>query len=268
MRKEVGTILFADRYEIVEKLGEGRFGRVYKVKDTKENGKFYVLKVSKDANLSGYLLDEAQSVLFLNHPNLVKLHKYIIPKGKNEIYLLYEFCDGGDLKNYVETKGKLKLTEALDILKQIASGLAYLHKMGYIHSDIKPENILAKRKGSKFVWKLGDFSLIKTRGYSGILDIKGTVGYIAPEVFRGEIHRSSDVFSLGCVFYYILRGKHPFSAQTHAEELRKNKLGRVQIPPELPEELKKIFWKMVAPDYKERYRTSLELLKDLEKIGV
>jgi serine/threonine protein kinase len=262
------AILLADRYEIEEKLGEGRFGKVYKVRDLKENGKIYVLKISKDANLNNYLLDEAQSVIFLNHPNLVKLHKYIVSRKRNEVYLIYEFCDGGDLKNYVEKKGKLELKEALNILKQIADGLAYLHKKCYIHSDIKPENVLAKREGNRIVWKLGDFSLIKSRGYSGILDVKGTVGYIAPEVFKGKIHRSSDIFSLGCMFYYTLKGKHPFAAEDPKEELAKNKLGKVEIPKELPEDIRKIFKKMVALNYSERYRTAEELLRDLRKLGV
>ena len=227
-----------------------------------------MLKISRDENLANYLLDEAQSVIFLKHPNLVRLYRYILSKAKNEVYLIYEFCDGGDLKSYVERKGRLKLDEALGIIKQIAKGLAYLHNKGYIHSDIKPENVLAKYENGKLVWKLGDFSLLKTRGYSGILDIKGTVGYIAPEVFKGEIHRSSDIFSLGCLFYFTLKGVHPFASKNPQEELMKNKIGKVEIPEELPEDIKKVFRKMVALNYLDRYRTAGELLKDLERLGV
>ncbi len=250
------------RYRILEFLGEGRFGKIYKVKDLNDGG-VYALKEAKDRDFSEKLLEEAQNVLLLDHPNLVKLHRYHLSKDKRKIYLIYEYCEGGDLGTYVEKRGgRLAPGEALAIIKQIASGLAYLHGMGYIHLDIKPENVLKKGE----IWKLGDFGLLKPRGYYGILDVKGTVGYIAPEVFKGEIHRSSDIFSLGCLFYYTLEGEHPFKASNRVEELKKNKKGYVPIPTALEGNLAEIFKKMVDRDPFKRYRTASELLKDLEKI--
>jgi serine/threonine-protein kinase len=250
----------------LEKLGEGRFGRVYKVQDI-HTGQIYALKVSKDPLYTDLLMKEAQSVLLFNHPNLVKLYSYFLSRDKKRIYLLYEYADGGDLKNFViQRGGKLKLPEAVSILKQIARGLDYLHTKGYIHFDIKPENVLSKFSNQSRIWKLGDFGLLKTRGYSGILDIKGTVGFIAPEVFHGEIHRSSDIFSLGCLFYYMLEGHHPFKASNPAEELAKNRRGIVETPKGLEGKIKEIFLKMVNPDPLQRYRTAGQLLKDLETL--
>ena len=186
---------------------------VYKVQDI-HTGQIYALKVSKDPLYTDLLMKEAQSVLLFNHLNLVKLYSYFLSRDKKRIYLLYEYADGGDLKNFVTKRGgKLKLPEAVSILKQIARGLDYLHTKGYIHFDIKPENVLSKLAGGR-VWKLGDFGLLKTRGYSGILDIKGTVGFIAPEVFHGEIHRSSDIFSSAAFFTICWKGITPLKLPT------------------------------------------------------
>ena len=255
-----------NHFEILEHIGDGRFGRVYKVRN-KRDGKIYALKEAKDPSYLKQLLNEAQNILLINHQNLVKLHNYFLSKNKKKIYLLYEFCNGGDLRSWVEKKNRLEPKEALKILKQVTEGLAYLHRFGYIHSDIKPENILLKLENGKKIWKLGDFGLIKTRGFSGILDIKGTVGYIAPEVFRGEIHRSSDIFSLGCLFYYMLEGQHPFKGKDLSEELKKNKTGKIQPPKSLPEAWKPLFEKMVKIDPFRRFRTAGELLEELKKLG-
>ncbi len=262
-----GKIKLLGRFEVLEKLGEGRFGKVYKVRDI-FSGRIYALKEGKDRVFSKTLLNEAQNILLLNHPHLVKLHHYFTSKRDGKIYLLYEFCNGGDLKQYVERKGgKLPFEEAIEILTQVAEGLDYLHRHGYIHLDIKPENVLSTIKDQKRVWKLGDFSLLKPRGFYGILDVKGTVGYIAPEVFRGEIHRSSDIYSLGCLLYYMLEGHHPFRGETPQEELQKNKRGVVEPPSSLPKGFEPIFIKMVKINPFERYRTAGELLKALKKMG-
>jgi len=254
------------RYEILSPLGEGRFGKVYKVRDLREGG-IYALKEAKDPLFVKNLLEEAQNVLLLEHPNLVKLHRYHLSRDRKKVYLLYEYCDGGDLKTFVEKKGgKLPLKEALGILKQVAMGLSYLHNFGYIHLDIKPENVLRKFKTGGEIWKLGDFGLLKPRGYYGILEVKGTVGYIAPEVFRGEIHRSSDVYSLGCLLYFMLEGKHPFADTDKAKELIKNKKGVIEPPKALRGKLLEIFKKMTHLNPLFRYRTAGELLADLKKL--
>ncbi|NPB05235.1 MAG: serine/threonine protein kinase [Aquificae bacterium] len=258
-------IAILGRFKPIKKLGEGRFGKVYLVEDLK-TGEVYALKESKDPLFARQLLDEAQNVLLLHHPNLVRLHHYFLSKDRKRIYLLYEYCDGGDLKAFVEKLGRpLKFGEALDVLYQVASGLAYLHDHGYVHLDVKPENVLLKREGEKEVWKLGDFGLLKTRGFSGILDVKGTVGYIAPEVFKGEIHRSSDVFSLGCLLYYMLEGHHPFKAEDPRKELALNRRGIIRFPKGLEPAFRPVFAKMVKINPFLRYRTAGELLRDLEK---
>jgi len=99
-----GEILLLGRFEVLKKLGEGRFGKVYLVRD-RVKGDLYALKEAKDPIYIGQLLNEAQNVLLIDHPHLVKLYHYFTSRSGNRVYLLYEYCDGGDLKGYVGSKG-------------------------------------------------------------------------------------------------------------------------------------------------------------------
>ncbi|NPA32667.1 MAG: serine/threonine-protein kinase [Aquificae bacterium] len=248
-------------YEILEEIGEGTFGKVYKVKALRGRykGKVFALKVATNPYAIRYLWKEAQTLILFRHPNIVSLQSYLYKKDKKELYLIYEYMDFGTLKDYVQKKGRLTEEEALKVLRHIVNALEYLHSRGYIHSDIKPENIFGKRVLPSVVWKLGDFGLIKIRGEASVLDVKGTVGFIAPEIFRGEIHRSSDIFSLGCLTYYMLTGKTPFEGETPQERKKKNKEGRVELPEELSPKMRNLLGKMLEPDYTKRFRTAKEL---------
>jgi serine/threonine-protein kinase len=252
------------KFHIIKPLGEGRFSKVYLVE---KDGQLYALKVSKNPEYNRLLIQEAQAVLLFNHPHLIKLYSYFHSKDYKRVYLLYEYADAGDLKKLVEKRGKLSPKETLEILKHIVKGLTYLHSKGYIHFDIKPENVLGKRSREGIIWKLGDFGLIKSRGFSGILEIKGTVGFIAPEVFRGEIHRSSDIYSLGCLIFYMLKGHHPFKGKTKNEEIKKNKHGIVELDKNIPEKLRILLSKMLNPNPYKRFRTAWELENFLSKIS-
>ncbi|HIP42615.1 MAG TPA: serine/threonine-protein kinase [Aquifex aeolicus] len=248
-------------YQILDIIGEGNFGKVYKVKALKGKykGKIFALKVATNPYAIQYLWKEAQTLILFHHPNIISLQSYLYKKDKKELYLIYEYMDFGTLKDYVESKGKLSEEESLRVLRHIVNALEYLHSRGYIHSDIKPENIFGKRILNTVLWKLGDFGLIKIRGDASVLDIKGTIGFIAPEIFRGEIHRSSDIFSLGCLTYYMLTGNTPFEGENLRERKRKNKEGKVEIPENLSDRMKKLLRKILQPDYTKRFRTAKEL---------
>ncbi len=254
-------------YEVLDVIGEGNFGKVYKVRALKGRykGKIFALKVANNPYALEYMWKEAQALILFRHPNIVSLQSYLYRKDKKELYLIYEYMDFGTLKDYVEQKGTLSEEEALRVLSHIVNALDYLHSRGYIHSDLKPENIFGKKVFNTIVWKLGDFGLIRIRGEASILDVKGTVGFIAPEVFRGEIHRSSDIFSLGCVLYYMLTSKIPFEGETIIERKRKNKEGKVKIPKNLSDRMKRLLTKMLERDFKKRFRTAGELKEYLIK---
>lgn len=250
-----------DYYEVLEEIGEGNFGKVYKVKALRGRykGKIFALKVANNPYAIEYMWKEAQALILFRHPNIVSLQSYLYRKDKKELYLIYEYMDFGNLKDYIDQKGVLSEEEALRVLGHIVNALEYLHSRGYIHSDIKPENVFGKRVLNTILWKLGDFSLIRIRGEVSILDIKGTIGFIAPEVFRGEIHRSSDIYSLGCVLYYMLTGKTPFEGENIQERKKKNREGIVDIPENLSDRMKRLLSNMLNRDYEKRFRTAMEL---------
>ena len=262
--------IILDYYEVLEELGTGNFGVVYKVKALKGRykDKIFALKVANNPYSLEYLWKEAQTLILFRHPNIISLQSYLYKKDKNELYLIYEYMDFGNLKDYVKEKGKLDEEEALRVLKHVVNALEYLHSRGYIHSDVKPENIFGKKVLNTIQWKLGDFSLIRIRGDMSVVSIKGTVGFIAPEVFKGEVHRSSDIYSLGCLLYYMLTGKEPFEGKDFKERKEKNKRGEIEVPENISDKMKKLLSKLLEKDYRKRFRTAKELKEYMIKEGL
>lgn len=255
--------LILGTYQVLSLLGKGTFGDVYKVKVLRGRyrGKIMALKVAKNAEVLPYLWKEVQTLLLLNHPHIISLQSYLYKKDRGELYVLYELMDVGDLKDYVKNKGTLQENEALKVLLHVARGLEFLHGRGYIHGDIKPENIFGKKVLRDIVWKLGDFGLVRIRGSQSVIDVKGTVGYIAPEVFRCEIHRSSDIFSLGCVLHFMLTGRDPFECINKKQKLKRNKEGSYTLDDALPERIKRLLGIMLSGDHSKRFRTAKELIE-------
>ncbi|NPB07743.1 MAG: serine/threonine-protein kinase [Aquificae bacterium] len=259
-----------DYYRVLEVIGEGNFGVVYKVLALRGRykGKIFALKVASNPYALQYLWKEAQTLILFRHPNIISLQSYLYKKDKKELYLIYEYMDFGNLKDYVSSKGKLSEDEALKVLRHVVNALEYLHSRGYIHSDVKPENVFGKKVLNTVLWKLGDFGMIRIRGDVSIIDVKGTVGFIAPEVFRGEIHRSSDLYSLGCLLYYMLTGKTPFEGETMQERKKKNKEGKVELPDGLSPKMKRLLGRLLEPDYTRRFRTAKDLKEYMIKEGL
>lgn len=248
-------------YRVLGTIGRGDFGVVYKVRGEKGRyrGKILALKVATNPYAVEHLWKEAQTLILFNHPNIISLQSYLYKKESRELYVLYELMDVGDLREYVLAKGGLSEKEAIKILWNIASGLAFLHSRGYIHSDVKPQNVFGKKVLRSIVWKLGDFGLLKIRGSVSVIDVKGTLGYIAPEVFRGEIHRSSDIFSLGCLLYFTLFTRDPFHSEDKKEKMRKNKECLYEIPEGVSPKMRALLERMLKDNYRERFRTAQEL---------
>ncbi len=257
-------------YRVIDIIGRGDFGVVYKVRGEKGRyrGRILALKVASNPYAVQYLWREAQTLLLMNHPNIIALQSYLYKKDRKELYLIYEFMDYGDLKDHVFKKGALQEREALRILNNVVSGLSFLHSRGYIHCDIKPENIFGKKVLNNILWKLGDFGLMKIRGSVSVIDVKGTVGYIAPEVFRGEIHRASDIFSLGCLLFFMLTGRDPFETEDKKEKLRRNKEAIYEPPEGVSDRVKDLLEKMLEKDYRKRFRTAMELRDYMIERGI
>ena len=202
-------------YKILEKLGEGGMGIVYKAQDTKLE-RFVALKflpphLSASEQDKARFIQEAKAASALNHPNVCTIHdiqEHDDPNGVSQMFIVMELVEGQTLR---ERKGAVSFKQAVEIGIQVADGLAAAHEKGIVHRDIKPENIMVRKDG---IVQIMDFGLAKLRGASRMTkegSTVGTAGYMSPEQVQGlDADHRSDIFSLGVLIYELLTGQLPF----------------------------------------------------------
>ncbi len=265
-----GTTL-AGKYKIIEVLGRGGMGIVYKAEDTKLKRsvalKFLPPELIQDEEARERFVLEAQAAAALSHPNICTIHE--IDEEEDRSFIAMEYVEGQTLRAKIE-KGPLELDEVLDISIQVAEGLEEAHKKGIIHRDIKSANIMITEKGQA---KVMDFGLAKVKG-STLLTREGTtlgtVAYMSPEQARGEIvDNRSDIWSLGVVLYEVLCGQLPFKGDREASILysvvHEEPKPLKAIEPEIPFELQQIINRALKKKPESRYSSTAEILKDLKK---
>ncbi len=265
----IGKVL-AERYELIEKIAEGGMARVYRGRDLllKRTVAIKMLKdqMTGDAAFIRRFEREAQSAAALSHPHIVNI--YDVGEQDGNYYMIMEYVDGINLKQYIREKGRLSVHEAARISRQIAEALEQAHKAGVVHRDIKPQNILFSRDGKV---KVTDFGIaIAGDGVTVTVgdEIIGTVQYIAPEQARGEVAgKQSDLYSLGIVLYEMVTGKVPFTGESPVAVAMKHIQEQI-VPPgrlagDLPEQMEQMIMKAVEKDAANRYKTADEFLEDL-----
>ncbi len=264
----IGMII--SHYKILEKLGEGGMGVVYKAQDTKLDRtvalKFLPEHVSVGSADLERFTQEAKAAAGLNHPNICTIHGIEESDGKN--FIVMEFVDGQMLQ---EKKSTLSTKQALDIGIQIAEGLAAAHEKGIVHRDIKPENIMIRKDGRV---QIMDFGLAKLRGASRLTkegSTVGTAGYMSPEQVQGqETDHRSDIFSLGVLLYEMLTGQPPFKGVHETaisyEIVNVDTPPMSTIKPEIPPELDAIILECLEKDPAERSQSSSQIALDLKRL--
>ncbi len=265
----IGKIL-AERYELIEKIAEGGMARVYRGRDLllKRTVAVKILKdqMTGDAGFIRRFEREAQSAAALSHPHIVNI--YDVGEQEGIYFMVMEYVDGKNLKEYIREKGSLPAHEAVRIARQIAEALEQAHKAGVVHRDIKPQNILFSREGKI---KVTDFGIaIAGDGATVTVGdaIVGSVQYIAPEQARGGLAgKQSDLYSLGIVLYEMVTGNVPFSGESPVAVAMKHIQEQI-VPPgrlvsDLPEHLEQVIMKAVQKDAAERYNSANDFLEDL-----
>lgn len=260
-----------NRYQIKDVAGVGGMAVVYKAFDDKlkRNVAIKVLQddVAMDAESRRRFRTEYQAVAMLSHPNIRAVYD-VVSSGDTE-YIVMEFVDGINLKQYLKKKGVLSWKEALHFATQIARALSHAHSKGIIHMDIKPQNIMLPKDGTV---KVADFGIAMVENAPEQPDSDEAVGsihYISPEQARGEsIDARTDIYSLGVVLYEMLTGKLPYDGATAAEVAVQQMSLMPDAPtalnPEIPEELEEITLKAMQIDPAERYQSAEDMLAALE----
>ncbi len=256
-------------YKIVDKLGEGGMGVVYKAGDSKLKRevaiKFLPNVISKSKEDKTRFENEAQAAASLNHPNIATIHA--IEEKDNQIFIVMEFINGPELKDKIE-EGSISLEESLNIIEQIANGLSAAHQKGIIHRDIKSSNIMLTHSGQV---KIMDFGLAKVKGSSQITKVGTTIGtaaYMSPEQAQGvKVDNRSDIWALGVIFYELLTGQQPFKGEF--EQAVIYSILNIEpepvstIKPDIPLKLEQITKKLLSKDVDLRYQDVASFLNDL-----
>ena len=257
-------------YKILEKLGEGGMGVVYKAQDLTLDRlvalKFLSSHLSTSEQDKARFVQEAKAASAINHPNICTI--YSIDEHEAQLFIAMEYVDGQTLR---EKKGTISFNQAIDIGIQIADGLAAAHEKGIVHRDIKPENIMIRKDG---IAQIMDFGLAKLRGNVSRLTKEGstvgTAGYMSPEQVQGQDadHRS-DIFSFGVLLYELLTGQLPFKGVHETalayEIVNVDAAPMSSIKPEIDPSLDAIVLECLEKDINERAQSIKQISVDLKR---
>ena len=262
----------ANRYEVVQHIGQGGMADVFLAIDTILNRHVAIKILRSDQSTDAISIlrfeREAQAATTLAHPNIVEI--YDVGEYKNRHYIVMEYVAGKTLKKVIRDRAPLLNLEAVDTMKQLTSAVAEAHKRGIIHRDIKPQNVIVKSDGSL---KILDFGIATAKGSAQLTqanNVMGSVHYLAPELAKGEpASPQSDIYALGIVFYEMLTGDVPFKAdqavQIALQHMREPMPSVRKVNPNVPQSVENIIIRATAKNPRLRYQSCDEMLKDLEK---
>lgn len=260
------------RYEVLGELGQGAMGIVYKARDPLIDRVVAIktinlgLALDEKDEYEGRFYQEAKAAGRLSHPNIVTI--YDVGKSGDVAYIAMEFLEGRELRDIMNDGGQLPVDQVLDIVAQVAQGLAYAHEHDIVHRDVKPSNIMVVRDGHV---KITDFGIARmassaVRTQTGM--VLGSPKYMSPEQVMGKtIDQRSDIFSLGVMLYEMLTGQAPFNGE-NVNAIMYQTLNAVPAPPNVlnsavPEMLNFIVAKALAKSLDDRYQNAKEFAEDL-----
>ena len=264
-------VVLAGRYEILQMLGEGGMGAVYKARDVSLD-RLVALKVIRP-ELAGNpaILQRFKQELILarkvTHRNVIRI--YDLGEDLGMKFITMEFVEGEDLHRILEARGKLPANEAVNIMQQVLRALGAAHAEGVVHRDLKPQNIMRDSAGRILVMDFGLARTVESTGMTQTGAIVGTVDYMSPEQSLGkDLDERSDLYSAGLIFYEMLTGKMPFKSESAiASLMRRNQERAVpasQVDSDVPERLSVVVSKCLERELEQRYQKATDILNDLD----
>ncbi len=272
LRGETGSLIGRElgRCRIVELLGRGAMGAVYKARHTGLN-RYVAVKtlstVSKDPTHVRRLLFEARTIARLEHPNIVQVYDVGFQDG--HFFMVMKLVPGRSLEERLAEWGAPTLDQSVALVRDVARGLEAAHREGIVHRDLKPANIMVAEDGQAC---LADFGLAQAGGLPDELDgmLVGTPCYMAPELWLGKkVDARTDLYSLGILFYQLATGRKPFEGRTAADLMKLHTEGRARAPrainPELPAGIQAVIGRLMARSPERRYPSAPAFLADLDR---
>jgi tetratricopeptide (TPR) repeat protein/TolB-like protein len=263
---------FAGRYQIIEELGHGGMGRVYRALDLKLNEEVALKLVKPEIALDKGTLERFHNELKLarrvSHRNIGRMYELLEDRGYH--FITMEYVPGQDLRGLIKQTGVLTAGKAVSIAKQVCEGLSEAHRLGIIHRDLKPSNIIIDKEGNARIMDFGIARTISGKALTGEGIIIGTPEYMSPEQVEGkETDQRSDIYSLGIILYEMVTGRVPFEGDTpftvgikHKTETPKNPR---DLNSQISEDLSRLILHCLEKDKGKRYLTADDLKTDLEK---
>jgi tetratricopeptide (TPR) repeat protein/tRNA A-37 threonylcarbamoyl transferase component Bud32 len=264
---------FAGRYQIIEELGKGGMGRVYKVYDTEIKEKIGLKLLRPEIGIDEETVDRFRNELKLarriSQRNVCRMHD--LNSGEGAYYITMEYVPGEDLKRLIRKVGQMPAGRTIAIARQVCEGLAEAHSLGIVHRDLKPQNIMVDEAGNAKIMDFGIARSLVSKGITGPGVIVGTPEYMSPEQVEGkEVDERSDIYSLGVILFEMVTGRVPFEGDTPFTIGVKHKSEAPRDPRELnaqiPADLGRLILRCLAKEKEQRYQNTGEILADLDQI--
>ena len=269
----LGSIV-AGRYQVLEELGSGGMGKVYKIfdRETREKLALKLLRpdIIRDDQAVARFMNELKIAHQISHRNICRI--YHLGREDSSVFIIMEYVPGEDLKTFIRRSGQLSIGKAVSMARQVCDGLGEAHRLRIVHRDLKPHNIMIDTDGNAKIMDFGIARSLREEGLTQAGYAVGTPTYMAPEQVEGkEVDQRTDIYSLGIVLYEMVTGRPPFRGDTDfsvaSKHIHAAPVTPASLNPLIPDELSRIILKCLKKDKRERFQNAGELCAALDKVG-